>query len=143
MILTLSARVGYVLKATSVKNRRRSMPSISNTHTWESIFPVRSPTSLFNTLFKNVFVSSSPFKRISASPLCTSSTAFNAAASVSGSLMISKSVRSMSIEAAISRILASSPTRMAVAMFCSFAALTACSTGSSCALETETFFKVF
>ncbi len=90
---------------------------------------------------KNVFVSSNPFKRISALPLCTSSTAFNAAASVSGSLMISKSVRSISIEAAISRILASSPTRMAVAIFCSFAALTACSTGSSCALETKTFLK--
>ena len=41
---------------------------ISNTQTCDNGFPVRKPTSLSNTLFKNVLVSKSPFMYMSALP---------------------------------------------------------------------------
>ena len=127
------------MNATSVKKRRWSIPSMSNTHTWDKGFPVRSPTSLSRTLFKKPFVSIRPFMYISAFPSCTSFTAVRAAWVVSSTLMISKPLRSMSMEDAISLIFASSPTNMASAIFLSFAAFTASRTAESWATATATF----
>ena len=137
---TLSSSVGYGIKATSVKNNRRSIPGISNTHTWDSALPVRSPTSLSRILFKKVLESSRPFIYISALPSCTNFTAVRDACTISGSLMISYSARFMPNCAAISRIIASSPTRIASAMPRSLAAFTASNTALSCAAATDTTF---
>ena len=139
-MFTLSSRVGYVINATSVKNRSLSIPGISNTHTWESTPPVRRPTSLFRTLFKKFLESISPFIYISAFPSWASFTAFKDAWIISGSSIISYPSRSMPMDAAISLIFASSPTKIASAMPLFLASLTASSTASSCATETATFF---
>ena len=140
-MLTLSSKVGYVMNATSVRKSSWSTPGVSNTATCDNGPPVRSPTSLSNTLFKNVLESTSPFMYISAFPSCASFTAVRAAWFKSGSLMISyPSSRFIPISAAISRIFASSPTRIAFAMPFSFASFTAARTASSWAAATATVF---
>ena len=116
------------------------MPSTSNTHTWDKGLPVLKPTSLSRTLFKKCFVSIKPFMYISALPSCTSFTAAREASISSSTLTISKSLISTWISDAIALIFASSPTRIASAIFLSLAALTASKTAESCATATETFF---
>ena len=127
------------MKATSVRNNRWSMPSTSNTHTWDNGLPVRRPTSLSRTLFKKPLVSIRPFIYISALPSWTSLTAVLAASVTSSTWTISKSFKSIFKEAAISRIFASSPTKMASAILLSFATLTASNTAESWATATATF----